>query len=64
MTEAIAQSDMRIVVIPAKSRDEIKRSARLKVAAYCRVSTDQEEQKSSYEAQIGYYTEIIKNNAE
>lgn len=64
MTEAIAQSDMRIVVIPAKSRDEIERSARLKVAAYCRVSTDQEEQKSSYEAQIGYYTEIIKNNAE
>ena len=64
MTEAIAQSDMRIVVIPAKSRDEIKRSARLKEAAYCRVSTDQEEQKSSYEAQIGYYTEIIKNNAE
>jgi len=64
MTEAIAQSDMRIVVIPAKSRDEIKRSTRLKVAAYCRVSTDQEEQESSYEAQIGYYTEKIKNNAE
>lgn len=64
MTEAIAQSDMRIVVIPAKSRDEIKRTTRLKVAAYCRVSTDQEEQESSYEAQIGYYTEKIKNNTE
>ncbi len=64
MTEAIAQSDMRIVVIPAKSRDEIKRTTRLKVAAYCRVSTDQEEQESSYEAQISYYTEKIKNNTE
>lgn len=59
-----AQNDMRIVVIPAKSRDEIQRTTRLNVAAYCRVSTDQEEQESSYEAQIGYYTEKIKNNAE
>lgn len=58
-----AQNDMRIVVIPAKSRDEIQRTTRLNVAAYCRVSTDQEEQESSYEAQISYYTEKIgKNN--
>ena len=64
MTETIAQNDMRIVVIPAKSRDEIQRSTRLKVAAYCRVSTDQEEQESSYEAQISYYTEKINGNAE
>lgn len=64
MTEALAQNNMRIVVIPAKSRDEIKTATRLKVAAYCRVSTDQEEQESSYEAQIGYYTEKINNNAE
>lgn len=48
---------MRIVVIPAKSRDEIQRTTRLNVAAYCRVSTDQEEQENSYEAQISYYTE-------
>ena len=53
-----------IVVIPAKSRAEIQRTTRLKVAAYCRVSTDQEEQETSYEAQIGYYTEKIKNNPE
>ena len=53
---------MRIVVIPAKSRDEIQRTTRLNVAAYCRVSTDQEEQESSYEAQISYYTEKIGKN--
>ncbi len=64
MTEIIAQNNMRIVVIPAKSRNEIQRTTRLKVAAYCRVSTDQEEQESSYEAQISYYTEKIVKNAE
>ena len=49
MTNAV--SDMQIVMIPAKSNEKIKHSAkRLKVAAYCRVSTDQEEQESSYEA--------------
>ena len=52
-----------IVMIPAKSREEIQRTKRLKVAAYCRVSTDEEEQETSYEAQISYYTEKIKNNA-
>ena len=52
-----------IVMIPAKSREEIQRTKRLKVAAYCRVSTDEEEQETSYEAQISYYTDKIKNNA-
>ena len=59
-----AQNDMRIVVIPAKSREEIQRTTRLKVAAYCRVSTDEEEQENSYEAQIGYYTEKIQTNTD
>lgn len=64
MIATATQNDMRIVVIPAKSRDEIQQTRRLKVAAYCRVSTDQEEQESSYEAQISYYTEKIGKNAE
>ena len=60
-----AQNDMRIVVIPPKSREEIRQAERrLRVAAYCRVSTDQEEQESSYEAQISYYTEKIGKNTE
>ena len=61
---ATAQDDMRIVVIPAKSREETQRTSCLKVVAYCRVSTDQEEQESSYEAQISYYTEKISKNPE
>lgn len=35
---------------------------KLRVAAYCRVSTDEEEQINSYEAQIAYYTEAIAKN--
>lgn len=31
-----------------------------RVAAYARVSTDQEEQLTSYEAQVDYYTNYIK----
>ncbi len=65
MIATATQNNMRIVVIPAKSHEETGQAQRLlRVAAYCRVSTDQEEQESSYEAQIGYYTEKIKNNAE
>ena len=35
-----------------------------RVAAYARVSTDSDEQLSSYEAQVGFYTQHIKNNPE
>jgi len=65
MMQALAQGEMRVVVIPAKSCEENKQAAKcLRVAAYCRVSTDDEEQKTSYEAQIGYYTEKINQNPE
>lgn len=32
------------------------------MTAYCRVSTDQEEQLLSYENQVNYYTTYIKDN--
>lgn len=35
---------------------------RKRVAAYARVSTDSEEQLSSYEAQVEFYTRYIKGN--
>ena len=38
------------------------RKRKLRVAAYCRVSTEQEEQQSSYAAQIAYYTDKISKN--
>ena len=54
-----------ISVIP--SQPEYDRSIKaqfkaLRVAAYCRVSTTLEQQESSYEAQVSYYTEKIESN--
>ena len=34
----------------------------LRVAAYCRVSTDSEDQIESYKAQVAYYTDAIAKN--
>ena len=53
-------------IIPAKSQMEISRSKyqQLRVAAYCRVSTEQEEQQNSYQVQIAYYTDLINRKKE
>ena len=55
----------KVITIPAKpevtKNQEIKRQ--LRVAAYCRVSTDEEEQLTSYEAQKNYYTDYIMKNS-
>ena len=54
-----------ISVIPAKpayDRSIRPQMRTLRVAAYCRVSTLMEQQESSYEAQVQYYTEKIKSN--
>ena len=54
-----------VTLIPAKplaERQAMKRQ--LRVAAYCRVSTEEEEQQSSYEAQCTYYTDKIMTNPE
>lgn len=37
-------------------------NALLRVAAYCRVSTDSDDQIESYKAQVAYYTEAIAKN--
>ena len=55
----------KISMIPAKAqydRDIKLTEKKLRVAAYCRVSTELEQQESSYEAQVEYYTEKIEEN--
>lgn len=37
-------------------------ATKIRVAAYARVSTEQDEQQSSYEAQVNYYTNFIQSN--
>ena len=51
-----------IPAMPAYDRTVRPQMKALRVAAYCRVSTLMEQQESSYEAQVGYYTEKIKSN--
>lgn len=58
-----------VMVIPAKR--QVGNTARqqdakpkLRVAAYCRVSTDSDEQATSYDAQVEHYTELIQKNPE
>ena len=57
---------MNVITIPAKpqkgnnaAKVDVKK---LRVAAYCRVSTDNEEQATSYGAQIAHYREFISSN--
>ena len=45
-------------LIPQKET-EVKR---IRVAAYCRVSTDSADQKDSFDAQVEYYTRFIGEN--
>lgn len=57
-----------ITFIPARKRIgntvKMEDKPKLRVAAYCRVSTDSDEQATSYEAQIEHYTNFIKKNEE
>lgn len=52
-----------VVIIPAtKIAENYSRQKKLRVAAYCRVSTDEEDQLLSYEAQVKHYTAEIEKN--
>ena len=53
-----------VIFIPAKPEVVRASKRQLRVAAYCRVSTDDEEQLTSYEAQKNYYTDKIMTNKE
>lgn len=56
----MSQPERKIIIIPAKPQTAVQEAQRsLRVAAYCRVSTEEEEQQSSYDAQCSYYTEKI-----
>ncbi len=59
-------SERRVHYIPPTrqitARSQRRRSGRQRVAAYCRVSTNSEEQLNSYAAQKAYYTQHILEN--
>lgn len=55
-----------VTVLPARKQTrqskENEETPKLRVAAYCRVSTDSDEQATSYEAQIEHYTAYINGH--
>ncbi len=57
-----------VIVIPPTRTAGVKKQEtqvqKTKVAAYCRVSTEMEEQESSYEVQVDHYTSYIKSKPE
>lgn len=57
-----------VTVIPARKRVgntvTKEEKPKLRVAAYCRVSRDSDEQASSYEVQVEHYTQFIQKNLE
>ena len=58
-----------VTLIPARRRtgnrvSKEENKPKLKVAAYCRVSTDSDEQAGSYEVQVEHYTDFINRNKE
>lgn len=62
----MTQAPVRVITIPAKPQNEIAQAVQrqLRVAAYCRVSTDDKDQLTSYRAQKAYYTDHIMKNPE
>ena len=58
----------KVTTIPPKKHignlAKAKEVKKIRVAAYCRVSTDTEEQATSYQTQIEHYEEIISKNPE
>ncbi len=60
-----AQKKKKVTKIPAKAEakpDTPLQAKKKRVAGYARVSTDQEEQQSSYTTQVNYYTNYIKGH--
>ncbi len=54
-----------VTVIPARKhirKNKGDEKPKLRAAAYCRVSTDSDEQSTRYDAQIEHYTAYIKGH--
>lgn len=63
----MTENNRRVTCIPAREvaiqyNGQAIQTQRKRVAAYCRVSTEEEEQQSSFETQVAYYTQLINSN--
>ena len=48
-----------VKILLPETQEETKK---IRVAAYCRVSTESDDQKDSFSAQVEYYTNLIDAN--
>ena len=67
MKSSALREPRKVTIIPALPKQDEPGNLfrhKLRVAAYCRVSTDSEEQINSYKNQLAYYTEKINSNPE
>ncbi len=67
MSRTVLEQGWKVSVIPAKKRSQentggLSADRALRVAAYCRVSTGDESQQSSYSKQKSFYTNLILEN--
>ena len=53
-----------VEIIPARSELEPEQVKTIRVAAYCRVSTDQDAQTTSYEYQVDHFQKLVAANPE
>lgn len=57
----------KVMVIPANptggNKGAVVSGRKIRVAAYCRVSTDHEEQEGSFKNQVDYYTKLIEKTS-
>jgi len=56
------QTTVKVIPAMADRVTNTKEKPKKRVCAYCRVSTDEEDQQSSYDLQVKHYTDFIKNN--
>ena len=58
----ITAPQMRRMANPVRTINTPSEPTRIRVAAYCRVSTDHEDQETSFEAQQAHFNTLISNN--
>ena len=61
----IISMNIKVTKIPAKVKVDLSHrltQAKKRVCGYARVSTEEDEQQNSYETQINYYTNFIKQH--
>ena len=58
------EPNVRIIPVKQQINGVTNQRRKLNVAAYCRVSSESDEQQNSYQVQIEYYTNYILSNPE